>query len=421
MRKSQILWGFFGACLALSFLLATAGVFTFLWVFPLDAAGLPLWMLICALDVAIAISGFAAAPKARLFLWCTGLVLFTSRQGVPHVGLALVAGSALLWVLSRRRGPELVAVLAGTAAVLFLFGHDSRLLNPAMVERLENVRFSFHLVSAFALFRMLSWGISVRARGERPSFFDTMEYFLAPSFWLSPMHAAHLVFDHMQPAPASRTRLECAGWIARGFLHALFFTWLSTLAVPRLQERFAGGISSFSWWEWLLLGPLLFALAYLEKSRVSYLVAGCLSLSGRDVTPDFRSPWLARSLPEYWRRFHFWVWEFYVDFIYMPLSAMLRDWLSPRAASYWALFLTFSIGTSLIHWVHYPAPFTAALLLGCLFGLLTVLHGLAGPRFARSPLGIPLTWLSVFFLYGLAYPVYGLGWGLSELWLFLGK
>jgi D-alanyl-lipoteichoic acid acyltransferase DltB (MBOAT superfamily) len=261
----------------------------------------------------------------------------------------------------------------------------------------------------------------VGARKERPSFFDTMEYFIAPAFWLSPAHAAHLVFDRMRPAPLTRSRAECAGWIARGFLHAVLFTLLAGVAVPRLQARYEAGISSFLWWEWLLLGPLLFALTYLEKSRVSYLVAGLLSFSGRDVCPDFRSPWLARSLPEYWRRFHFWIWEYYVDFIYMPLSALLRDHLSIRAASLWALFLTFSIGTSLIHWVHYPAPFEVALLLGCVFGLLTVLHGLAGRRLEESRFGVPLTWLSVFFLYAVAYPVYGLGWHLRDLITFLGR
>ncbi len=421
MRKSQILWGFFAASALAACVLAASGVFTFFWVFPLDAGGLPLWMLVCGIDVALVLSGFSFVPRGRLLLWCGGLTLFTARQGVPEVGIALVGLSAFLWALAKGGG-RLLPVVAGLAVVLFLFGHDARLLNSSMVERLLSFRFSLQLISAFFLFRMLSWSIAVGARGERPGFLLTMEYFIAPAFWLSPLHAAHLVFDHMQPAGSrARPRIESCGWIARGFLHALLFSGVAAVAVPRLQDRYGGGLSSFLWWEWFALGPLLFLLSYLEKSRVSYIVAGLLSLTGRDITPDFRAPWLARSLPDYWRRFHFWLWEYYIDFIYMPLSALLGEHLGPRAAALLALFLTFSVGTSLIHWVHYPAPFSAAFLLGTLFGALTVAHGIGARFLERSRAGVPLTWASVFFLYAVAYPVYGLGWGLSELVVFFTK
>ncbi len=110
-----------------------------------------------------------------------------------------------------------------------------------------------------------------------------------------------------------------------------------------------------------------------------------------------------------------------MDYFYFPLSALLLRRFSPQAAGRIALFLTFSVGTTLVHWVHYPAPLHAALLLGMLFGALTLLHAVAGPRLERGALGLPVTWLSVFFLYIAAYPVYGLGWGLPELVAFFGR
>lgn len=418
MPKRQILWGFFAAGAALSFALAAGGAFSFLWVFPLVASALPLWMAVAAADVLLARSGFSFASKARLLLWATGLTWFTASQGVPEVGLAIVAGAALLWAGSRSGRRFLAAALA-LGLVLFLHGHDSALLHPGMVERLASVRFSVHLISGFALFRMVSWCVAVGARRERASFFDTMEYFLAPAFWLSPMHAAHLVFDRMQPAhtPVSRSLL----WFLRGWLHALLYTGVIAVVVPRLEERYRAGLGSFAWWELLALGPTLFVVSYLEKSRVSYVVAGLLSLCGRAVEPDFRSPWAARSLPEYWRRFHYWLWEYYVDYVYMPLSVVLARRLPPRAAALLAVFLTFAVGTSLIHWVHYPAPFGTTLALGTLFGAFTLAHGLAGARLSESPLGRPATWASVFLLYAAAYPVYGLGWGLEELLAFVRR
>ena len=56
-----------------------------------------------------------------------------------------------------------------------------------------------------------------------------------------------------------------------------------------------------------------------------------------------------------------------------------------------------------------------------LFGLLTVVHGMGARLLEKSWAGIPLTWASVFFLYAVAYPVYGLGWGLSDLVVFFTK
>ncbi len=109
------------------------------------------------------------------------------------------------------------------------------------------------------------------------------------------------------------------------------------------------------------------------------------------------------------------MWEYYVDYVYMPVSVALSRRMNPRAAALMALFLTFSVGTSLIHWVHYPAPIWAAAALGTLFGALTLIHGLLGRRLSESRVAIPITWASVFFLYALAYPVYGLGWGVAEL------
>ncbi len=191
--------------------------------------------------------------------------------------------------------------------------------------------------------------------------------------------------------------------------------------MPWLHARFQTGASSFFWWEWVLLGPLLFVITYLEKSRVSYVVAGLLSLTGREVPPDFHSPWLARSLPEYWRRFHFWLWEFYMDYIYIPLSAALLRRFPPMVAGRLALFLTFSLGTTLVHWVHYPAPLLSALVLGVVFGAFTLFHALGVAPLKNRWLGIFLTWVTVFVLYIAAYPIYGFGWGLSEFFEFFRK
>lgn len=277
------------AALVLLVVLATAGAFRFLWVFPLDAGGLPLWLLVLAADILL----YRLGQPGRPFLWVGGLLFFSARQGVPGVGIALAALPVVLW-LGMRLGWRWTPLLAVPLALL---GHDARLLEPSLGARLADWRFSMHLVTAFVLFRMISWLVVVGQRRARPSFLFTLEYFLAPAFWLSPLHAAHLLVDRMgppddKPVPARRA----LSWIVTGFAHALAFSVFAAAVIPRLEERFRTGASSWRWWEWVGVGPALFAVSYLEKARVSYVAAGALSLTGHDVEPDFRSPWFARDL-----------------------------------------------------------------------------------------------------------------------------
>lgn len=280
---------------------------------------------------------------------------------------------------------------------------------------IESFRLSIHLLALFALFRGVSFGLEVFVRGERPGFFVTMEYFLAPAFWLSPMHANSLVFTRMSAVPKPELSLRPLFWIFRGLLTALVFSFVYKWGAGWLGEVYKGGLANWAWWYFFAAGALVFIFSYLEKSRVSYLSAGFLRLSGHDVSPDFNAPWLATDLLDYWRRFHYWVLEFYRDNFYGPLSVELSRRVSAKAAVALALFLTFFVATTLSHYIWYPGPFLPTLILGFLFGIFTLAHLWLRPWLQAKCISIPFTWLSVMFLYLLAYPVFGLGWNLMEL------
>lgn len=210
-------------------------------------------------------------------------------------------------------------------------------------------------------------------------------------------------------------------WIVRGILHALALTFFAGFALPWLERVYAGGVGAVAWYEWAGIGPALFLLAYLDKSQVSYIAAGYLRLGGRAVEPDFRSPWLARDLLDYWRRFHFWLWEFYLNNIYSPLSVLCVRRLGARGGVIAALLLTFTFGTGIGHYLEYRAPLWLALVLGLGFGFATLAH-VALRRWLASPwIGVPVTWLTVFVLYFFAYPAFGLGWEWKEFSAFFGR
>jgi hypothetical protein len=84
-----------------------------------------------------------------------------------------------------------------------------------------------------------------------------------------------------------------------------------------------------------------------------------------------------------------------------------------------ALFFTFFLGTTVSHYISYPSPLAITAGLGVLFGLLTLLHTLGLEKLPRA-VGVGVTWISVWFLYLLTYPAFGLGWGFSEWGKFFG-
>lgn len=401
-------------------LLSQAQLLPHLWVFPLHAAGLGLWFLLAATDAGLATLKSPRIIRLRLLLWCGGLLWFTAAQGVPWLGLIAILVPAVLWVAHSRQAAHLtIAVFCGLV-FLFAASHIQEVLHPGLVSRLGELRFSIHILTVFLFFRLISWTLAIPVRGGQSSFLETMEYFIAPAFWLSPLHATYLVWT--KPEKSVGISLEPILWICRGLLHALLFGFTYQWIAPWLGTIFSEGLSAFFGWRFFAAGASIFLLAYLEKSRVSYLSAGFLRISGYPVEPDFRSPWLARSLVDFWRRFHYWVWQFYVDTLFFPMSAKLLRYMRPERALFLGVFLTFFLGTTISHYISYPASFVVALVLAFIFGLATIFHLLIEPFMRRWAIaGIALTWLTVFLLYILAYPAFGLGWSGSEFYEFFRR
>lgn len=393
---------------ALVALLGQFGWLPFLWIFPLHPTGFGAWFLLATVDVWLARLAPESLGKFRPLLWCSGILWFSAAAGAAWMGVFLVSLPPVLWVASWHKSRFLLPGVLLLALVLLVFGHAPVLVHPG---RVLDLRFSLHLLSAFLFFRLLSWALAIPVRKQESGFLHTMEYFLAPGFWLSPLHASYLTWRKPEGAAGGRPVL----WILRGLAHAVAFGLVYSWIAPWLLECYQQGASLFLSWRFPAAGAALFLLAYLEKSRVSYMSAGFLRLGGFQVEPDFRAPWAANSLPDYWRRFHFWVWEFYLETLFTPASVWLSRRMGVGAALSLAIFATFFVGTTLSHYISYPAPLWMALLLGLLFGAFTALHLWLEPWMKKFRLGIPVTWISVFILYLLAYPAFGLGWSADQL------
>jgi D-alanyl-lipoteichoic acid acyltransferase DltB (MBOAT superfamily) len=122
----------------------------------------------------------------------------------------------------------------------------------------------------------------------------------------------------------------------------------------------------------LLLGLYTFALQlYFDFSGYSDMAVGLGRLFGIELTQNFRNPFGARSIAEFWRRWHISFSRWILDYLFRPLSLQWRRWGNRGVAL--ALFLSFLL-SGLWHGLR-----TSFLVWGGIHGLAMGLSVLTGP------------------------------------------
>jgi alginate O-acetyltransferase complex protein AlgI len=90
----------------------------------------------------------------------------------------------------------------------------------------------------------------------------------------------------------------------------------------------------------LIIATYLYALQiYFDFSAYTDIALGVARLFGINLTQNFNSPYLADSIPEFWRRWHISFSRWILDFIFKPLQMFLREWKQWGSAA--ALMITF--------------------------------------------------------------------------------
>jgi alginate O-acetyltransferase complex protein AlgI len=78
-------------------------------------------------------------------------------------------------------------------------------------------------------------------------------------------------------------------------------------------ERYSGPV--------LLLATVFFAFQiYCDFSGYSDIAIGCARLFGYDLMTNFRQPYFARSISEFWRRWHVSLSTWFRDYVYIPMG-----------------------------------------------------------------------------------------------------
>lgn len=271
-------------------------------------------------------------PASYLFyayhnLWLLGLILLTT----------LVSYGCGLWIEgapTRRRKRLAVALdMAVCLGILFFFKYlDFALGGVFALCRLLGGQVSFagfHLLLpmgiSFYVFQTMSYTFDVY-RGAVPAQRHLGHYALFVSFFpqlvAGPIERPGDLLPQLRemagPAPADIP--EGLRLLLRGYAKKLLVSdYLARFVDAAYENAAAAGGAA------LAAATVLFAVQiYCDFSGYSDIALGCARLMGVRLSENFRRPYAAATVRDFWRRWHISLTRWFTDYLYIPLGGSRR-------------------------------------------------------------------------------------------------
>ena len=249
----------------------------------------------------------AAANVVFLFL------LRAERQDWLYVLVltALVYFSGLAYQKTKKKGILLAGIAVCASGLIFYkYGRLDG-------ERLLPLGISFYTFKAISYLADL-WKGSASIRVSPVKVFDYICFF--PVFMSGPIHRAEPFFKELEEPLNFDYQDQMAGAVA------VIFGAYEKFVITGLLERMTQAFQSPSLsGENTVLGMVFYAFyLYTDFDSYSSMAIGTARLLGFHLEPNFRAPYLAASIAEFWRRWHISLGAWLRDYIYIPLGGSRR-------------------------------------------------------------------------------------------------
>lgn len=197
---------------------------------------------------------------------------------------------------------------------------------------------------SFYTFQTLSYTIDVYLKKcvvERNFFLFALYVSFFPQLVAGPIErSTHLLPQFRQPKPFQVDQvsdgLKLMAW---GFFKKLMIADRVAPYVHLVYE---------SPWNYqgatFLIATYLFALQiYCDFSGYSDIAVGCAKVFGYDLMENFKRPYFARTIPEFWRRWHISLSTWFRDYLYIPLGGSRVSSSLILYRNLWIVFLVSGI------------------------------------------------------------------------------
>jgi alginate O-acetyltransferase complex protein AlgI len=288
---------------------------------------------------------FYSAPRAwrRYLLLAASLFFYMSWNAkfvVLLLALITVDYFAALWIAPRTGPARLTALLVSLAANLSFLGFFKYTNFVRGIAGFGPLDIILPLGISFHTFQSISYVVDVYRNEQKPvrSFWD---YALFVSFFpqlvAGPIVRAREFFTNLWDwrAPTSEEWNRAALYILTGYCKKLIFADQFALVADRYfnnPQSLPGSLPAIT-------GTLAFALQiFFDFSGYTDIAIGAGLLFGFHFPENFRRPYLAAGITEFWRRWHMSLSRWLRDYVYIPLGG------NRTGRTYFNLLLTMLLG-----------------------------------------------------------------------------
>ncbi|WP_395697857.1 MBOAT family O-acyltransferase [Methylocella sp.] len=256
-------------------------------------------------------------PSFVLLLMLTTLVDYTSALVISQARSQLTRKVALAAALTINLGilgacKYLDFVLASFVGTVGFFGVE---MSPLAVNLILPVGVSFYT------FQSVGYTLDVynrRFSAERNLLYYAIYVAFFPQLVAGPIERAqHMIAQYKAQRMTSPERIATGLWLVGWGL-------FKKMCVADLAAPFVNGVyadpSAFNG-SYLFIASCLFALQiYCDFSGYSDIAIGVARIIGVDLMINFRQPYFATSLTNFWRRWHISLSTWFRDYLYIPLG-----------------------------------------------------------------------------------------------------
>jgi alginate O-acetyltransferase complex protein AlgI len=297
--------------------------------------------------LAITLIFFYVLPKpARRYLLLTASLVFYMAWKAKFVLLLLTLITtdyfAALWIVHKEGKARRIALLVSLTANIGFLGYFKYTNFLRDIVGFQPVDIILPLGISFHTFQSISYVIDVY-RGEQPAITSYLDYALFVSFFpqlvAGPIVRAKEFFhDYFNWGPPTAEEWQRGfAMILTGFIKKLVFADQFALAADRyfIDPRAIHGILP-AW-----TASIAFALQiFFDFSGYTDIAIGVALLFGFHFPENFRRPYLAASITEFWHRWHMTLSGWLRDYVYISLGGNRKG----KLRTYANLLMTMLIG-----------------------------------------------------------------------------
>lgn len=324
----------------------------------------------------------------NLFLLCVSYLLYLQWKPVYAtilMGVTIITFFSALYIPKATRPKRLLTISVILALLPLLFFKYFNFINESISNALSIVGLKFQLPGinwaipigiSFYTFQALGYLWDVYYKRQEPEK-DFLTYALFISFFPSilsgPINKASLVIPQLKKL---RTYFDYSKAV-EGLKMMIWGMFMKVVVADRLALYVDTVLPNYENYTGLscLTASILYTIQiYADFAGYSLMAIGVGKALGFELTENFRRPYFATSITDFWHRWHISLSTWLKDYIYIPLGGSRCS----KGRNYWNIFVTFAVSG-----IWHGANWTF-IVWGCIHGICQIFEKMLGIQKCNS-------------------------------------